>query len=88
MFWFLFRKHAEQMPMKRTYGNFVNNQLRARYLAVKKLKTEKMGDQKIHLFLFKSQVYYLMNQIKKGSFKNFSQNFFFLFQTLNQIIFK
>lgn len=82
------RLHAEQMPMKRTYGSFVNNQIRARYLAIKKMKNRELGNNKIFFFLFKSQVYYQMKQLKKGSIKYFFQNFLFLFKSLTQVIFK
>lgn len=82
------RAHAEQMQSKRTYGSFANNQCRARYLAIKKLKIKKMGNNKIFIFLLKSQVYYQFEQIRKGSVRYFFQNLLFLLKSTTQIIFK
>lgn len=78
----LIRSHDNQMAGNRKYSSYAQNQILARYHALKILKEARVDSKQIKKYLVKSNYYYLSTQIAKRDFDSLPTNFKLFIKTL------
>lgn len=70
----LIRSHDSQMAAKRSYASYAHHQILARTLVLESLNKQGLLNNKIYYYLFKSNIYYTLNQTKKREFLYLKNN--------------
>lgn len=84
----LVRSHLDQMGSKRKYSVFAKNQILARYLIIKDLKSNNILTFKVYNYLLKSMSFYIIEQLKRREFKYLITNTWLFMKSVINVPFK